>query len=180
MALRFRTRSDFGRALEAEINKSIKPVTDAAIGALGDAAKLAVRDGRANIRAAGRFHGPWISGLRHRVYKNHGLDAAALIYHRMGGAAGIFEEGGFIFGKQLLWIPLGGRRALMRAARNVASINIPGRRPLLVGDIQGERKPIAFGIKAVRIRKRFNIAGIVRFAANKLGEFFHKRMRGVI
>lgn len=179
MAIRFRTRTDFGRALEAEINKATKPITDAAVAALGDAAKLAVRDGRANIRSAGRFHGGWITGLRSRVYKNRGLDAAALIYHRMA-RAGIFEEGGIIRGKPLLWIPLGGRRAVMRAARNVSSINLPGRRPLLVGDIQGERKPIAFGLDVARIRKRFSIAAIVKRAANKLGEFYHQRIKGAL
>ena len=176
MALRFRTRSDFGRAFEAEIQKASKPVTDAALAALNDAAKFAVERGRQNIRSAGRFRGNWVTGLRSRVYKNKGLDAAALIYHSIG-VAGIFEEGGEIEGTPLMWVPLGGRKALMRAAKNVSSINLPGRRPLLVGDVQGKRIPIAFGLDVARIRKRFHIAAIVKAAADRLGEFFHNRFR---
>ena len=92
MRIVFKSRSAFGRALETEINSATKPITEAAVGALGDAAKEAVKLGRANIRGAGKFRGGWVTGLRSRVYKNRGLDAAALIYHKIP-MAGIFEEG---------------------------------------------------------------------------------------
>lgn len=174
--MRFVTSTNFGRALELEIRESIKPITDAAVGALDDAAKEAVQKGRANIRAAGRFSGPWVQGLRSRVYKNRGLDAAALIYHRIA-VAGIFEQGGVISGKPLMWLPIGGRRLLARSGKKLASVNIPGRRPLLVGTVQGKRIPLFVGIERTTIRKRFHIADIVRAAASRLAEFYSKRLK---
>lgn len=174
--MRLVTNTNFGKGLELQIRNSIKPITDAAVGALDDAAKEAVKKGRANIRSAGRFSGPWVQGLRSRTYKNNGLDAAALIYHRFG-IAGIFEEGGTIRGKPLMWLPIGGRKLLARSGKNLASVNVPGRRPILVGDVQGKRIPLFVGIDVVRIRKRFNIAGIVRAAASRIGEFYLRRIR---
>lgn len=182
MALRFKfkTRTEFGRAIETEVNKSTEAITVAAVGALDDAAKQAVQQGRQNIRAAGRFTKGWVTGLRSRVYKNRGLDAAALIYHRIA-VAGIFEEGGRITGNPLLWLPLSRVRrqaiAARRARQKMATVKRPGKRPLLIGTVGGNRVPLFVGVEAVTIRKRFDIAAIVRRAADQLAAFYSQRFR---
>lgn len=182
MALRFKfkTRTEFGRAIETEVAKGTEAVVSAAVGALEDAAKQAVTQGRANIRAAGRFTGHWVTGLRSRVYKNRGLDAAALIYHRTA-VAGVFEEGGQIKGNPLMWLPLSNvqREALAarRARRRLVSVKRPGKRPLLIGEVSGKRVPLFVGVDVVNIRKRFAIAAIVRRAADQLANFYSNRFR---
>lgn len=176
MRIKF-AKSDFGRALEATFKEASKPVTDAAVGALRDVAKVAVAEGRANILSAGKFTSRWAKALTYRVYANKGLDAAALIYHKFA-IAGVFEEGATITGKPLLWIPIGNVRGRPKNFHGkLASVNLPGRRPMLVGEVSGKRIPLFVGIDRATIRKRFNIIAIVRNAAERLGEFYSQRFR---
>lgn len=176
----FRFRTDFGKAFEAEIKAVNQPIVDASQAALKEAGRIAVTEGRRNIAAGGRFSGRWTQGLTSRFYKNTGLDAAVLIYHKMR-IAGVFEEGATITGDPLLWLPIGGRRLLARRGRltGLASVQRPGKPPLLVGEAQGERVPLFVGVPRVRLRKRFNIAVIVRRAAGRLGEFYHNHIKKV-
>lgn len=174
----FRFRSDFGKAFEAEIKAANKPIVDAAHGALKEAGRIAVTEGRRNIAAGGRFTGRWTRGLTSRFYKNKGLDAAVLIYHKMG-IAGVFEEGATITGDPLLWLPIGGRRLLARRGRltGLASVQRQGKPPLLVGTVQGDRIPLFVGVPRVRLRKRFNIRGIVRNVVQRLPELYLKNRK---
>lgn len=152
------------------------------VAACGDAVKaaaqIAVQEGRANIASAG-FSGRWQSGLRSRFYRNRGTDPAALVYHRFGGIAGVFEHGSTIRGKPLLWIPVTSNK-LFRRPRDfrgkMFSVN-RGRRPLLFS--AASKKPLFFGIERVTIRKRFNLLAIFRRAAAQLPDLLQKRLQAV-
>lgn len=180
---RFRFKSGFGKALESELNKVIVPVTTAAQAALKEVGKVAVKEGRTSIRSAGRFHGPWVSGFRNRFYKNRGLDAALLVYHKIG-LASVFETGKVIAGRPLLWIPLGRRvgfgkgarspRALISAGKKLVKVERPGKRPLLV---ESGGAPLFVGVERVSIRKRFNLLAIIRRAADRMAEFYVKNVK---
>lgn len=176
--IRFKTRSDFGRAIETSFKQVQSPITDAAIGALDEARKAAVAQGRQSIRAAqGNFKGGWVTGLTSRLYRNTGLDAAALVYHKIK-IAGVFEFGATHVGRPLMWLPIGNERGKKDLrGRNLAFVGRTGRAPLMVGDVGGERVPLLVGIPVVKIRKRFHIIEIIRSAAERLGEFYDKRFR---
>src|SRR5438552_5995301 len=73
-----------------------KDFARASTAAVTDAGNIALKDGRADIAAAG-FPNKWQSGLRLTVFpKGHdAIDAAAVITHRIG-LAGVFQEGAFV------------------------------------------------------------------------------------
>lgn len=82
------------------------PIEQAAQAAIVSTAVTVKSEGRTSIRAAG-FSARWQNALRVDVYPRTGasVNAAAFIYHKIG-YAGIFEEGGTISGKPMLWLPL--------------------------------------------------------------------------
>jgi hypothetical protein len=180
---RFRFKSDFGKAFEKETNKVILPITVAAQAALKEVGKVSVKEGRASIKGAGRFHGAWVTGFRQRFYKNRGLDAAVLIYHRIG-LASVFETGVQIIGRPLLWLPVrrlaafgkGNRspRQLIAAGMKLVKVERPGKRPLLV---ESGGNPMFVGIDAVRLRKRFNLLAIIRRTADRMAEFYIRNVK---
>jgi len=164
----------------------------AATGAVREAMAGALAEGRANIAGAG-FSERWQSGLRARIFPESGasIDASGTLFHAIP-YAGIFEEGGTIFPEAggLLWIPLTGAplpagarrpRDVARLVGGLASINRPGRRPLLVAKRRSQfrqnRRPLFVGVESVTIRKRFDIIAIVRKWADRLPELFSKHLR---
>lgn len=168
---------EIGKQFAAAADEHKKIITDAAVAALKEVTQVALTEGRANIASAGKFGPRWTKGFTSRFYKNDGLDAASLIYHKIG-YAGIFEEGGSIVGKPLLWLPL---RKVPKRPRDfhgkLASVNHPGKRPLLVGNVDGKRIPLFVGIDIARIRRRFNLVAIIRRAADRFGEFYLKNLK---
>jgi hypothetical protein len=87
----------------AALQAPVAAAATASIRAAGDQLK---RDARADIAAAG-FSSRWQNALRVNIYPKSGnsIEAAAFLYHKIA-YADIFEEGGSIRGKPLLWLPL--------------------------------------------------------------------------
>jgi hypothetical protein len=113
---------------------------------------------KADIAEAGNFGERWTDGLHvnlegaapnMRLYMTHDIDYA-----------GIFETGGEISGRPLLWIPLSGTDAVgIRASAfgdGLFSTKTRGGRPLLFSVT--DRKPRYFGIESVTIPKKFHLA----------------------
>jgi hypothetical protein len=158
-----------------------EPVAKAAVAALRETAANAVQEGRHDIAAAGRFGAKWQQGLR---YKTEGagtkgeapsLDAVATIYHSYGIAA-VFEFGGTIEGKPLLWIPTtSGAPPPRKSGKKLVSATVNGR-PMLfdAGDHDRHRKPLYIGVPQVREPKLFHITEIVEKHADRLTELFIK------
>src|SRR5215510_4926853 len=112
-----------------------RPVAEAAVAALREAAADAVQEGRQNIAGSGRFGGRWQQGLQYRTQDAEAggeasLQAKAIIFHKFG-LAGVFEHGATISGKPLLWIPTqeGGPPA-SRSGKKLVSATIRGQ-PML-------------------------------------------------
>src|SRR5262245_49497594 len=108
MPAQFKVTVDTPRWLQMIRDKQ-RPVAEAAVAALRDAAADAVQEGRSNIAGSGRFAGRWVSGLQYRTFDAEAggepsLQARAVIFHKFG-IAGVFEHGATIQGKPLLWIP---------------------------------------------------------------------------
>ncbi len=104
--LRYRYESNDGEFATA-IRDLKKPVASATTNAIAEAAASIKAQGRSNIASAG-FSRRWQNTFRTLKFPTRGresIDAAAFIYHKVPYAT-IFEEGGVIRGKPLLWLPL--------------------------------------------------------------------------
>ena len=168
-------------AIEKFIDEIESRVDAAAAGAVQDVAKLAVKKGRANIASAG-FSSRWQKALTYRFYPNEGDDPAALIFHRIW-YAGVFERGVTISGRPLLWLPIEqnlpqGVHSPKQYGKELVSVNIAGKPPLLFDAANRRRGPLFFGTRSADIRKRFNLYRIYAAAAAKIGEFYEKRIKG--
>ena len=171
-------------AQEGILDEWIKQAEDkidaAAAGAVEDVAKLAVKEGRENIAAAG-FPLRWQQALTYNFYPNEGGNPAALIFHQIP-YAGVFETGMTIQGKPLLWLPIeanlpAGVQSPKKYGRKLVSVNIAGKPPLLFDAVNRLLGPLFVGVRSVDIRKRFDLYRIYAAAAARLGEFYEKRIK---
>jgi hypothetical protein len=161
-----------------------RPVATAAVAALRDVAAGAVQDGRSNIAGAGRFKGPWISGLQYRTQGateggEPSLSAKAIIFHKFG-FAGVFEHGATITGQPLLWIPTTpGAPSAGKSGKKLTSATVRGR-PMLfdASDKNRDRKPLYIGVPSVTIPKKFRITEIVKEHVARIGMLFLKHFKG--
>jgi hypothetical protein len=178
MAMKFTVKADPFGVIELIRDKQ-RSVATAAVAALREAADDAVEEGRSNIASAGRFGNKWQAGLKKRIKgaKEGGepsLQAKAIIFHSMGGLAGVFEHGATIQGRPLLWIPTtpGGPPA-SRSGKKLVSATVRGH-PMLfdANDHDRNRKPLYVGVPSIRIPKKFRITEIVEEHAARIGELF--------
>jgi len=168
--------------LEELLEDIERQITEASEGAVQDAADMAVREGRANISAAG-FSSRWQKALTSRFYPNKDEgDPAALIFHRIP-FAGVFERGIRISGRPLLWLPIErnlppGIHSPAQYGKKLVSVNVAGHPPLLFDAFNRLRGPLFFGTRTVDIRKRFDLYRIFARAAEKMREFYERRIKG--
>lgn len=154
------------------------PVARAASAAMKEAAEIAKNEGRQNIASAG-FGPKWQSALRANTYPpgdKPSMRAAALIFHKIRYAH-IFETGGPISGKPLMWLPIAanlpfGVRSPRKFRGKLVSVNRPGKRPLLF-DAQ-RRVPLFVGVPRVKIPKKFGVVAVVQRVAQRLIGLFVK------
>jgi Family of unknown function (DUF6441) len=168
-------------AFERVLEEIARRVEEAKIGAVQEAAELAVNEGRANIAGAG-FSGRWQAGLQSRFLLTKGGDPAALVFHSMP-FVGVFERGARISGRPLLWVPIkqnlpAGIRSPRQYGGKLVSVNVAGKPPLLFDAAKRELGPLFVGVRQVTIRKRFDLRRIFARAAERLGEFYEKRIKG--
>jgi hypothetical protein len=172
-------------AIEQLVEEIEQTIESAAEGAVQDAARLAVKQGRANIAAAGggfATSARWQRGFTYRFYDNDGRDPAALIFHRIGFAS-VFERGITISGRPLLWLPIernlpAGITSPRQYGGKLVSVNIAGKPPLLFDAFNRLRGPLFFGTSSASIRKRFDLMNIIAAAAERMREFYDKRIKG--
>lgn len=113
---------------------------------------LATRD----ILNAGRFGARWLSALAVGVTGTGNNMKISMTLNLPG--ASLFEEGGVIQGKPLLWLPLSGTDAEGIPAGEYGglfSVQSPSGNPLLFSTI--DRQPKYFGISQVTIPKLFHL-----------------------
>jgi hypothetical protein len=196
MAPRFKANNP-GNQFSASINGMSKPIARAAKIAMTDAGKQAQTDGRKSMAGAG-FTSRWQKSLALKVYplNRDAISPAALIYSRIG-YSGIFEKGGVISGKPLLWLPLksvprpGGNSIPVGKYEKVTgnklfSIRTSGKLPLLgariVDRVVGQKQikktvPLYFGQPKTNIPRKFRIREAAERAADRLGEFYFAAFR---
>jgi len=132
--------------------------------------------GRVDIAQAGRFGPNWIFGLRaFKRRKEAGTRRTIVTVKHNIPFAELFEEGGVVKGKPLLWIPISTEKDAVgvRARRyNLRLFRIKSKKgtPLL---ITPKGKPKYFGVRAVNEPKLFHIRQIADDEAKRAGEYFH-------
>lgn len=93
--------------------------------AVAQVADDAVKLGRNNISANGKFRGAWVSGLRARKYpkRKATMSPQAWISHRFGGLASVFEFGTTTRPKKktYMWLPLPGAPKRTSLSANLSS-----------------------------------------------------------
>lgn len=145
--------------------------------AVQDAAKLAVKEGQANVAAAGFSLRRQKGKVKYLFYPNVGSDPAAVIYFPMPFAA-VFERGVTIKGRPLLWLPIEQNvHSPSQYGKKLVSVNVAGKPPLLFEAGNRLRGPLFFGIKSVTIKKRLNLLAIFARAAERMREFYESRIK---
>jgi hypothetical protein len=158
-----------------------RQIEAAEAGAVQDVAKIAVKEGRANIAGAG-FSTRWSAALKSKFYANKNTgNPEALIFHSISFAE-VFERGATIRGKPLLWLPLernlpAGIRSPRQYGGKLVSVNVAGKPPLLFDAAKREMGPLFVGVRQVNIRKRFDLYSIFAQAADRMGEFYDNRIK---
>lgn len=124
------------------------------------AASMILERARSDIAGAGNFGESWTRGLQMEIEGAAPANMRMYMTHDIPWA-GIFETGGTIQGKPLLWIPLSGTDAAgVRAAAfpgGLFSAKYPrlSGRPLLFS--MQDKQPRYFGIESVTIPKKFQL-----------------------
>lgn len=126
-------------------------------------AKLIDSRGKTDIARSGKFGARWQEGLKVLTLPRQGfsIENQIIIGHDQIGAR-LFEYGGTVRGKPLLWIPLSFSNAKGRKAREYPGglfrVNRRGKSPLLLSRI--DKKPKYVGKRQVTIRQRWHIRDI--------------------
>lgn len=152
-------------------------VAPAVRAAAQDAADTIKEEGKDDIQAAGRFGSRWFPDTQVRVGGgNVRVDTTMSVpYWR------IFQTGGTISGRPLLWIPLG------IAGNDAAGVSAKDYGPLFRVDRGGGKAPLLlapghpaqvkyFGKTSVYEPKKFHLVEIVRETAKKMAEFFRANL----
>ena len=147
--LKFTIQAPEGQFEDVLYHRSYGTIEEAAKATMETVAELGKRKVRADIALAG-FSTKWQNTFQADVFpkgNTPSANAAAFFHHKIG-YAGIFEDGGKIQGKPLLWIPLSGtpkkigrRRFSVENYRlrytskdsRLQRVNRPGKNPLLFG-----------------------------------------------
>lgn len=107
-----------------------------------------------------------------------GQEPKAVIFHRMK-IASVFEQGGTIEGKPLLWLPTRrGDPSPRQSGKKLVSATVRGQ-PMLFDafDRDRHRKPLYVGVRRVRIRKAFRLREALRKHIGRISETFGKHFR---
>lgn len=198
-------KGDFQQAFNAKY----EPVAIAATNAINVIRADFEREARQNIAQAG-FSRRWQRGYRVRKLpkgRKPAIDVAALGRHSIF-YANIFERGGVIHGKPLLWLPLPttpkkiGREKIsprVYAARigPLQYVSRPGKAPLLLAKKGGRGKttlaslrrgaaggasvsvPLFVGLKQVTIPSKFDISSVAERVAATLSEIYAREFAAV-
>lgn len=149
-------------------------------GAAQDVVNYVVPQARADIARAGRFGPRWTQGFQGKITEGGGFIRVsfteAVPYWR------IFQYGGVINGKPMLWIPL----SFAKDAQGIRARDYPGRlfrvdrksggAPLLLA-AGNPAQPKYFGKDHVTMPKKFHLVEIVRSGAKLMKSFYAKRMK---
>lgn len=178
MPLRFSISKPEPSWTETE-NKLFARITRAVSRTVDDVTEEILTRGRSDIAGAGRFGSRWTSGLQAEKQVEQ-FRATITIFHTVP-YFNIFEFGGTIRGKPLLWIPLSfaadaqGKKASEFGSPLFRVDRKNGGAPLLLS--VADRQPKYFGKEFVVMPRKFHIRDIIRQVANKVRAIYNANFR---
>jgi hypothetical protein len=184
MALAFVfTNKNLDKQWRDQMRKMVTAMARATTLGARQASKDIENEGRANIKGAGKFGQRWRKGLVATTYPTSGvlINARIDVTHDQIGA-GLFEHGGVVRGKPLLWLPLTYARLKGVRARDYARtqgglfrVNRRGRAPLLLSI--KDKKPKYVGLKSVRIPQKWTIRQICLNILKNWKSYYDRNLR---
>jgi hypothetical protein len=178
VAVRVRLKSQSIKPqLDETVAKLKQRIQAAATSSTQQLADNVLREGRADIAAAGRFTGKWISGFTYDI-TGEGGKSRSIVFRHSNPLWRVFQSGATIKGKPLLWIPVepGGPPAREFSGR-LFQVKRSRKRdtPLLMSADDKQVKYI--GVKKVIIRRKFHLLRIIRDEAKKQRDLFMDEMK---
>lgn len=168
------TPPNLGKLWEMHFKDQAEKLYRALDAAMNMAASMILQVGRADIAGAGNFGQAWTNGLtmtvegaapNMRMYLTHSIPFA-----------GIFETGGTINGRPLLWIPLSGTDAAGQRASAFGGGLFAAKYPRKSGPpllfSMADKKPRYFGVESVTIPKKFQLTEDVTSVMSNFRAFF--------
>lgn len=149
----------------------------AIIAAANMTAAMMQEQGRQDIASSGRFGSRWQEALNVTVEGDGAKNMRIVMSHDMPGAQ-IFETGGQIQGKPLLWIGLSGTSAEGIPASEYQGNLVSAAhssRPLLLD--ANTREPRYFGISSVMIPKKFHLHDVALRAMQSFRDNFNSEFK---
>lgn len=143
------------------------------------AASMIETQGKADIAASGDFGQEWTGGLSVKV--EGALKGMRISMTHSDPRAGIFEKGGVIKGKPLLWIPLSNTDAQGIRARDYGGLysvnnkNTGQKHPLLFSI--KDKQPKYFGIEQVTMPKKWHLAEIQKSVMGNFRQIFDTQFK---
>lgn len=167
-----------GPQLRHGIQRAQKRIRSSIEFTMREAAAEMLRRGRADIAAGIKATSRWLRGLHADV--TLGKDRSTITVSHDVPYWTIFQFGGKIKGKPLLWIPLSfsGERRRARDRGGLFRVDRVGKAPLLL-DIS-TKQPIYFGKESVTIPKKFHIIEIAREIGRSLRAIYSKHFRASV
>ena len=171
-----------GPKFKAAATKNKSLLARSITAAARDVAEYILVKGRANMRAAGDFDSArWQLGLHADVTPKFGAitNPRIVVYHDVK-YFNIFEYGGIIRGKPMLWIPLSYTGLTMRAreyGRRYGLFRVDRKKdglPLLISIRDG--KPKYFGKKQVRMPRKFRIRTVAAEGARLMPKYYTRNL----
>jgi hypothetical protein len=164
--------------LDAHADKIRQRIEKAVAAATQKLADNILKEGRSDISGAGKFGARWTDGLTVDVSTDQPLTGSLTIRHAVPYWH-IFQVGGVIHGKPLLWIPLSNA-----GLTGVSARDFPGRlfrvdrksggAPLLMSAADKQVKYT--GHESVRIPKKFHLVEIITAQAKTFGALYRVEM----
>lgn len=163
------------------IDDTITAVARASSFATRDTARVIRQRGQENIAKSGQFGARWIEGLSVVAEPSSGfqIENSITIGHDQKGAL-LFEFGGNVQGKPLLWIPLSfsdakGKRAASYPG-GLFRVDRKSGKPLLLSI--SDRKPKFVGVSSVKVPRKWQLRDIAADAmANDFPKFYSERFK---
>lgn len=145
---------------------------------LNMAASMIKTQGDADISSAGQFGRDWTDALKVEASPVLGNMRISMSLDKPG--ADIFEKGGVIHGKPLLWLPLSGTDAVGREAKDYPGGLFTVKRrsggvPLLFSIT--DKLPKYFGTESVTIPKKFHLAEVQKSVMANFRSIFDNAFR---
>jgi hypothetical protein len=138
------------------------------------AASMILDQSRTDIASAGRFGSSYLKGLTVKVEGN------SIKTQLTSPGASVFQTGGTIHGKPLLWLPISGTDAVGTRAHDyphkLFSVNRKAGGPPLLFSV-ADHAPKYFGVPSVHIPKKFHLSEIQLRVMQNFATYFNTALR---